>query len=189
MGDANLSNASHALDLFRFTIDFVSCVPIGYIFMILDAVDGADSDEAGNANKIKLTKILRLVRLAKNLARIARLKKLKTLMEEYEDYFEPIMYAHTLTMMLLICNTWLTGIAGGLKRCTVWQQDRNPSVQTVSGPVVSWPCHGMLLVLCRRQQPHASRRPGDPRLGHERRLGTGGRADHSILGLVLLFAN
>ena len=53
MGDANLSNASHALDLFRFTIDFVSCVPIGYIFMILDAVDGADSDEAGNANKIR----------------------------------------------------------------------------------------------------------------------------------------
>ncbi len=74
-----------------FIIDFVSCVPIGYAFMIIDAVDGAGGDDSNNANKIKLTKILRLVRLAKNLARIARLKKLKTLMEEYEDYFEPIM--------------------------------------------------------------------------------------------------
>ena len=76
----------------RFTIDFVSCVPIGYAFMILDAVSGVDESDSGNANKVKLTKILRLVRLAKNLARIARLKKLKTLVEEYEDYFEPIMY-------------------------------------------------------------------------------------------------
>lgn len=73
-----------------FMIDFVSCVPIGYIFLIIDSNDSTNGD-GGNANKIKLTKILRLVRLAKNLARIARLKKLKTLMEEYEDYFEPIM--------------------------------------------------------------------------------------------------
>ena len=74
-----------------FIIDFVSCVPIGYIFMIMDALDPDPANASNNANKIKLTKILRLVRLAKNIARIARLKKLKTLMEEYEDYFEPIM--------------------------------------------------------------------------------------------------
>ena len=75
----------------RFIIDFVSCVPIGYVFMLIEALSG-DENSSGSANKIKLTKILRLVRLAKNLARIARLKKLKTLVEEYEDYFEPIMY-------------------------------------------------------------------------------------------------
>jgi hypothetical protein len=94
---SNLNNCGelthnwYARSVRRFVIDFVSCVPIGYIFMIIDAVKGSSGDPGGSANKIKLTKILRLVRLAKNLARIARLKKLKTLMEEYEDYFEPIM--------------------------------------------------------------------------------------------------
>ena len=94
----------------------MSCVPVGYVFILIDAMRNDPSDSQSNANKVKMMKILRhvpkttlprfsglqcavddffplrrLVRLAKNIARIARLKKLKTLLEEYEDYFEPIM--------------------------------------------------------------------------------------------------
>ena len=54
----------------------MSCIPIGYVIMLIDTLGQKGDGETGGSS-LKLTKILRLVRLGKNLARIARLKKLK----------------------------------------------------------------------------------------------------------------
>ena len=63
----------------------VSCLPINYITLVIDALSGK---EAAGRSDVKALKILRLMRLAK-LLRIARLKKL---LDKYEDVFDANMY-------------------------------------------------------------------------------------------------
>ena len=49
-----------------FPIDFISCLPITYVFLLVAHIN---EEEGGGGGQVKLAKILRLARLAKNLAR------------------------------------------------------------------------------------------------------------------------
>eukprot|EP01051_Picozoa_sp_SAG22_P001313 SAG22_NODE_50_length_24611_cov_74.139687_6_plen_665_part_00 len=84
-----------------FLIDFLSCLPIPYILLIMESMSD-EKEGGGSGSQLKLAKILRLFRLAKNLARLGRLSKLKELVAQWEDYLEPIMTALQLMKLLLI---------------------------------------------------------------------------------------
>ena len=69
-----------------FAIDFVSCLPVTYIVLLIHHMNQQDQpQEDGAASQIKMMKILRLMRLVKNLAKLSRLKKLKEIKVKYED--------------------------------------------------------------------------------------------------------
>ena len=68
-----------------FSIDLVSCLPISYILLVLDAdADEASPDLSANNN---ILKVLRLLRLAKLL----RLAMLKRVIKRHEDEVEGLM--------------------------------------------------------------------------------------------------
>jgi Ca2+-binding EF-hand superfamily protein len=83
-----------------FLVDFVSCVPISYVLLLVKELE--QSDEQSGGSQLKVAKILRLIRLGKNLARIARLKKLKSIIANYEDYLEPILTSLNLLKLFLL---------------------------------------------------------------------------------------
>eukprot|EP01052_Picozoa_sp_SAG31_P022773 SAG31_NODE_1831_length_7148_cov_8.788055_1_plen_982_part_10 len=94
-----------------FLIDFLSCLPIPYVMLIIQEIKS--SEETGGGTQFKLAKILRLVRLAKNLARLGRLSKLKELVAQWEDHLEPIMTGLQLLKLLFILL-----LLGHLMACT-----------------------------------------------------------------------
>ena len=65
-----------------FPIDLISCLPINYVQLIIQAVQ--EGSTGGNSSEAKLFKIFRLLRLAK-LLRLARMQRLlERLKDEYE---------------------------------------------------------------------------------------------------------
>jgi hypothetical protein len=79
----------------RFTIDFLSILPVHYIQLIVDGIRGGDGESSSYTRALK---ILRLLRLAK-LLRIARLKKL---LEKYEDAFDASQYMGLMLTLFII---------------------------------------------------------------------------------------
>ena len=79
----------------RFTVDFLSILPVHYIQLIVDGIRGGDGESSSYTRALK---ILRLLRLAK-LLRIARLKKL---LEKYEDAFDASQYMGLLLTLFII---------------------------------------------------------------------------------------
>ena len=84
----------------RFVIDLVSCLPVGYIGLILEAVSGGLSDSSaggeGGSSNTRAFKALRLLRLAKML-RIAKVLKV------FEKYAESLStFAGVYIMVFLI---------------------------------------------------------------------------------------
>eukprot|EP01043_Picozoa_sp_COSAG02_P053531 COSAG02_NODE_5923_length_3939_cov_1.522135_4_plen_473_part_01 len=68
-----------------FLIDFVSCLPVGYISVFAEM---ANPDADTSSTNFRAFKTLRLLRLAK-LLRVARVKKI---LEKYEDQFDANQY-------------------------------------------------------------------------------------------------
>ena len=58
-----------------FLIDLLSCLPINYLFLLMEALASDDDRETKNAAGLKAVKVVRLVRLTKML-RIARLRRM-----------------------------------------------------------------------------------------------------------------
>lgn len=110
-----------------FLIDFVSCLPIPYVFLLINALNDSDGTSGG---QVKLAKILRLARLAKNLARLGRLTKIKELMSTYEDYLEPIMNALVMFKCFIILLT-----LGHLMACT-WYAFGNEDMEREDNEIV-----------------------------------------------------
>jgi CRP-like cAMP-binding protein len=98
-----------------FTIDFVSCLPIPYIEMLITATSGTANSSTNNegGGGTRLVKVLRLLRLSKML-RLARIKKI---LSKYEDTINlaPVFNVALtlgvilLTTHLLACGYYLVG--------------------------------------------------------------------------------
>ena len=96
-----------------FGVDFVSCLPVGYLTMITDATSGEGGENSGGS-QLKGLKILRMLRLAKML----RVFRVKNLMRRYQETIRPILnmmrvsiqiIAIVLIAHVLGCLWYLTG--------------------------------------------------------------------------------
>ena len=79
-----------------FTIDFVSCLPVGYVGVIAEALN-PETGDAANSN-FRAFKTLRLLRLAKLL----RLTRIKKILEKYEDQFDANQYLGLIFTLFII---------------------------------------------------------------------------------------
>ena len=109
-------------------IDFLSCLPLGYIGFFLDPASLAcDSDEVNESSSIRAVKTLRLTRLSKML-RLARVVRILRKYEEMSNIAPYINLIFTLFCIffaahLLSCFFYLVGTTDQIQTgCTEWDQ-------------------------------------------------------------------
>ncbi len=84
-------------------IDVVSCLPISYVTLIIEA-STTEAKQHGSTPNTKVFKILRLLRLAK-LLRLGRLKKIvKRYEEEFENLLGILKLVGAVTVMMYVCH-------------------------------------------------------------------------------------
>jgi hypothetical protein len=99
-----------------FIIDFVSCLPVQYVLLIIDSGDNAVNDDSGS--DLRVIKTLRLLRLSKML----RLARIKRILAKYENLEFVQQYSGMLALMfiiafaghLLACFWYMIGVSAGV---------------------------------------------------------------------------